>query len=557
MGVYSYRSASRLAENSRWVAHTHEVLGGLSALYADVVAVESARRAYVITADPAQAERVRATAQTVRGRVPELRHLIADNPRQQALLGRLEARINARLAQIDATMAARRQEPGNREGQAAATLTGTRATDEIRGTLAEMFDEERGLLGRRGVEAERSLRRAQWVIGIGSISAGLLVGVASLLFHRESVHRERAEAELRRREALYRAVLSQFPNGAVLLFDGDLRYRLAEGRALEASGLSKAGLEGRTIWEALPADTATAIEPAYRAALAGQATSFEVPFADRHYAVQVSPLAGGGEAIGMVVSMDVTEKKQAQDDVLRLNWELGQKVAETVATNQELEAFSYSVSHDLRAPIRHIGGYVEMLNRRSAHVLDETAQRHLQTIARASKHMGQLIDDLLAFSRMSRTELMRASVPLGSVANEVIESLRPELEGRHVEWKVNGLPEVTGDRAMLRIVINNLVSNAVKYTRPRPQAVIEIGSAVAPPGEVVLFVKDNGVGFDMQYADKLFAPFQRLHGEREFPGTGIGLATVQRIVHRHGGRIWAESAVGQGATFLFTIGGEA
>jgi len=557
IGADSYLNALRLAENYRGVAHTHEVLSILSALYADVLDAAASRRGYALTGDEGHAERVRAAEQSIRSRLADLRRLTDDNPRQQ---GRLEPLVIQRIAQIQGAIARRRQHPHDREEQAAATLEGTRETDEIRAALGGMFAEEQALLSQRAADVEASLRRTKWVIVLGSTTAGLLVAIASFLFHREFLQRERAEANLRRSEALYRAVLSQFPNGAVLLFDRDLRYRLAEGQGLQQVGLSKAGLEGRTIWEALPAETSAAIEPAYRAALAGQATSFEIPFGGRHYSVHVSPLAGApGQTLGMVVSLDITPRKLAQDDVLRLNAELERKVAEATAANQELEAFSYSVSHDLRAPIRHINGFVDMLRRRLGTGLDETAQRHLQTIARASRHMGELIDDLLAFSRMGRGELIQARVSLGSLAREVIEGLRPEMDGRSIEWKVDGLPDVTGDPAMLRIVLTNLVANAVKYTRPRTRALIEIGPAAGAPGEVVLFVKDNGVGFEMKYADKLFGVFQRLHRSEEFEGTGIGLATVRRIVHRHGGRTWAEASVDGGATFYVALpapGGE-
>jgi CHASE3 domain sensor protein len=206
--------------------------------------VESARRGYVLTGDETQAERSRTTAAAVRGRVAELRRLTADNPRQQALLDRLEPLTVRRLAQIEESIEQRRRSPDDRAAQSAATMAGTRATDEIRGALGEMFEEERTLLGRRDAEVSGSLRRTRWVITLGSVSAGLLVGVASLLFTCESLQRQRAEREVRRREALYRAVLSQFPNGAVLLYDRDLRYRLAEGRGLEAVGCRSRGSRG-------------------------------------------------------------------------------------------------------------------------------------------------------------------------------------------------------------------------------------------------------------------------------------------------------------------------
>jgi PAS domain S-box-containing protein len=554
IGLHSYRSTLGVVESAAWVAHTHEVVSHLWSLSSDVVTVESRRRAYALTGDEEQVERAHASGASANENLERLRHLTADNPRQQERLDRLDRLVAGRLARVEESVDRLRHAPADRASQAEATTAASRANDEIRSVIREMLDEESALRDRRHADVQASLRRTKWVITLGGVSAGLLVGLASFFFYRESHHRQRAEAELRRREALYRAVLSQFPNGAVLLFDRELRYRLAEGQGLAMVGLSKAGLEGHTIWEALPPETCAAIEPAYRAALGGQATSFEVPFRGRHYAVQVSPLATEGhETLGMVVTQDITERRRAEDEVRRLNTELYAKILETTSANQELEAFSYSVSHDLRAPIRHINGFVDMLQRRSASALDETAQRHLNTIARASRHMGQLIDDLLAFSRMGRGELTRNRVSLGSLAREVIEAMRPELDGRSIEWRVDGLPDVTGDAAMLRVVLGNLLSNAVKYTRPRAQAVIEIGAVAAEPGEVVLFVKDNGVGFDMQYADKLFGVFQRLHRSDEFEGTGIGLATVRRIVHRHGGRTWAEASLGGGATFFVAL----
>ena len=554
IGADTYRRALAVADNARRVAHTHEVVSHLWSLSSDIVTVESRRRAYVLTGDEDHVGRAHASAASAQDNLQRLRRLTADNPRQQERLDRLDRFVAARLADVDQSIERFRRNPADRSAQADATSASARANDEIRAVVREMLDEEAALLDGRNADVRASLRRTKWIIALGGVAAGVLVGVASFLFYRESRHRERAEAELRRREALYRTVLGQFPNGAVLLFDRELRYRLAEGQGLAAVGLTKAGLEGRTIWEALPPETCAAIEPAYRAAIAGEPTFFEVPFGGRYFVVQVSPLSlEGEERLGMVVTQDITERKQAEDQVRHLNTELYAKIVEATSANQELEAFSYSVSHDLRAPIRHINGFVDMLQRRSASALDETAQRHLNTIARASRHMGQLIDDLLGFSRMGRGDLARSRVSLGSLAREVIEEMRPELDGRAIEWKVNGLPDVTGDPAMLRVVMGNLLSNAVKYTRPRERAVIEVGQATGHPGEVVVFVKDNGVGFEMQYADKLFGVFRRLHRSEEFEGTGIGLATVRRIVHRHGGRAWAEATLDGGATFFVAL----
>ena len=247
-----------------------------------------------------------------------------------------------------------------------------------------------------------------------------------------------------------------------------------------------------------------------------------------------------------LIHHDITNRRRAAAE-LRRQGELLQ------AANKELEAFSYSVSHDLRAPLRHIDGYAALLSKTAGQSLNDKAQRYLQTISESAKQMGQLIDDLLVFSRMGRQEMLRSTVNLNQLIKTVIHDLRLDLQARAISWTIGSLPEVPGDPAMLRQVFMNLISNAVKFTATRPTPSIEIGATRQFPGEVTIFVRDNGVGFDMQYVNKLFGVFQRLHRNDEFEGTGIGLANVRRIIHRHGGRTWAEGKVDQGATFYLSL----
>jgi light-regulated signal transduction histidine kinase (bacteriophytochrome) len=253
---------------------------------------------------------------------------------------------------------------------------------------------------------------------------------------------------------------------------------------------------------------------------------------------------------------DVHELREAREALARSHAELEQRVeqrtAALAAANRELEAFSYSVSHDLRAPLRHVIGFIKLLDQSAGASLDEKSRRYVQTIAEAAQCMGTLIDDLLAFSSIGRAQMTETAVSLRTLVDEALRELAPETAGRHIDWHIGVLPEVHGDPALLRSAVVNLLSNAIKYTRRRDPARIEIDCG-EQDGETVCFVRDNGAGFDMRFADKLFGVFQRLHRVEEFEGTGIGLANVRRIIQRHGGRIWAQAEVDCGATFYFSL----
>jgi two-component system sensor histidine kinase/response regulator len=252
------------------------------------------------------------------------------------------------------------------------------------------------------------------------------------------------------------------------------------------------------------------------------------------------------------LQQEIAERARIAGEVSKLNMVLEQRNEDLTAANSDLEAFSHSVSHDLRMPLRHIQAYVSMIEESALSRLNADEQRRLKGVREAAQRMSQLIDDLLAFARIGRTAMCRSPVDLNSLVKAVITELQPEIKNRKVEWTLQQLPYISGDRPLLHQVFLNLLANAVKYTRTRAQARIQV-FAVEQDDEIIVGVKDNGVGFDAAYSDKLFGVFQRLHSATEFEGTGVGLANVRRIVQRHGGRTWAESVINEGATFYFSL----
>ncbi|MGA9121480.1 MAG: PAS domain S-box protein [Bacteroidota bacterium] len=384
---------------------------------------------------------------------------------------------------------------------------------------------------------------------------GKIIGASKIA--RDISDRKRAEKALRIANERFRNTLDNLLEGCQII-DFDYRYLYVNGAAARQGRHREEELSGSSMSEAYPGIETTRMYALLRKCMEERVpvhmtNEFTFPDGTKGwFDLSMEPVPEGV----FILSEDVTNEKNMEVELEKhrehLEELVKERTAQLEAVNKELEAFSYSVSHDLRAPLRHIDGFADLLQKHAQEKLDDQGHRYVRIIADAAKQMGVLIDELLLFSRMGRAAMHLTPVDFNMLVEESIRGLQWELQGRRLQWTVDPLPKVSGDPTMLRLVFENLLSNAIKYTRPRERAEVRIGSV---PGseEIVFYVHDNGVGFDMKYADKLFGVFQRLHSASEFEGTGIGLANVRRIINRHGGRTWAEGEVEKGATFFFSL----
>jgi PAS domain S-box-containing protein len=545
---FGWRHAGRTQQAAEWVAHTHKMQANRNLLLSLVLDIELGQRGYVLTGQPVFLEGFEGAVNRVIQQERRLEELTHDEE-QKANLSALKPLIAERIDFARRTMELRKNSGIEAAGQEIATLKGKQLTDEIRARFALMDARTEVLLHERSAAARREARsaRVMTIAGTG-LSVTLLIAVFALVL-RENRLRQRAQDQLDRFFTLSLDLL------CIASADGYFKHvNPAFARTL---GWSVEEILARPFLDFVhPDDHAATLREVERQVVAGEPVlQFENRYRhqDGSWRVLSWKSVPGPGGLLYAAARDVTERNQAEEAIKRLNSELGRRAAQLEGANKELEAFSYSVSHDLRAPLRHIDGYANLLTDAASDKLDETARRYLGVIADASKRMGQLIDDLLAFSRSGRQEMRLAECDLDALLRQVLRDLQGETAGREVNIITRALPRVPADPALLRQVLANLVGNALKYTRKRPQALIEIGLTQETDAEWVFGVRDNGAGFDPQYAHKLFGVFQRLHSARDFEGTGVGLANVRRIIARHGGRTWAEGAVDQGAAFYFSL----
>jgi PAS domain S-box-containing protein len=550
IGVLAHRNAERFREAGRLVTHTREVLDALDRLHRGLREAESGRRAYVITAEEGHLAAYRMGVSAVPPALEQVARLTADDAVQRARLERLRPAVEARLSNLEESLRSSREQPGDKATQVALTESGTGAMTAVLHLIDEMKDAETLLMSTRQKAAEAASRRADltYLVGLG---AGLVfLAVAVVLLSREIADRAKAERELDRFFTLSLDLL------AIASFDGFFkRMNPAWKKAL---GYEERELLSRPFIEFIhPDDHEKTLAEARKLASTGEDTlAFENRYRhqDGSYRTILWNTAADRESgLLYAAARDVTKEREAEAEIHRLTEQLSQRLRETEAANKELEAFSYSVSHDLRAPLRSVDGFSQALLEDFGPELPEKAQDYLGRIRRATQRMGELIDALLTLARVSRAEIRIEPTDLTAIAGQVLLDLRKAEPGRRVDVTIADGLVAEGDPRLLRTAVENLLQNAWKFTGKKEQARIEMGVDGAKDGKRVFFVKDDGAGFDPRYSGKLFGAFQRLHGQGDFPGTGIGLATVQRVVHRHGGEVWAEGRPDHGATFFFTL----
>lgn len=545
------------------VAHTRQALEKLGDISTKLSEVESAARSFAISGKQAHLNPFYTAAKAVPLQVEEVKLLLRDDPSQVKALSDIEPIIAQHLKvmkdMVEMGSGNKIQNLFRGSGQRGLTDEGYTLMEQIRATLNRLEKLQRARLDQEQTQVATKAQQVTMTTQAGSLLAGMLVmGCGAFAFRATHKH-GKAEEKLGR-------LLGSMPDALVIL-NAEGKIIGSNAHAEKLFGYSDQELQGASMALLVP-ERLRQSQRQYYAAYFSQgggrvpATTLELCGLHkdgREFPIEVStkPLAAEKGLLVTSAIRDITGRKQAEQQISQLNKELEHRALELETANKELEAFSYSVSHDLRSPLQNIESFSQILMEDYANRLDNEGQDYVKRLRGSCQHMEDIIDALLALSNMMRAELRVAHLDLSALGQAVAADLKQKDPDRPVDWVIAEGLSADGDEQLLRVVLENLFGNAWKFTAKRPRARIEFGALPQSNGARTYFVRDDGAGFDMARAANMFTPFKRLHEQSEFRGTGIGLATVQRVIHRHGGKIWAEGVVDHGATFCFTLAGEA
>lgn len=557
----SYVALVRQLEDRDSIIRTHVILEKLGAVRSNVAEAEGGERGYLLNEDDGYLAPYGQAVRDLRNNVRELRRLTADNPVQRKAANELDRMVAARLEFLEQGIQARYQQRPGTPASATQEGAGKQHRQGINSLIAAIKEEEDRLLAQRSHALESSTRKTKMTLGVLAGLSFIFICSAGLIVQKEITARARVENQFRS--------LLEFAPDAMVIVNQKGAIVLVNAQTEKVFGYSRRELVRQSVEMLIPLRfhqqqaghrSGFLADPKIRPIGAGlelyglRKDGVEFPME-----VSLSPLETAEGRLISCAIRDITDRKQTQEalrhqaeGVERHRRELANYNAELTTANQELEAFSYSVSHDLRGPLRSIDGFSLALLEDCGDKLDAQGKDYLHRVRASTQRMGLLIDDILNLSQVTRAEMRHERVDLSGIVRSVLRQLAEAQPDRHVEVTIKEGLSANGDSRLLEIALENLLGNAWKFTCKMEIAHIQFGEAPSN-GTPIFYVRDDGAGFDSAYAKRMFGAFQRLHGKDEFPGTGIGLATVQRIVYRHGGRIWAKGTVGGGATFYFTL----
>jgi len=551
----SRRSGREFLEATAEVRQTRDVLEKLADITSRLENVESAARDFAISGAQSHLDPFYIAADAVPQKIAELKVLLKSDPAQLRILVEIEPVISKHLAVMKSMVELGSKHVFRAVGQRDLTAEGYALMERIRETFSKLESNQRARLDQEQSTMAAAADRVSLMSLAGNLWATLLVLVCGICAVRAV--RERGKAQ----EALDR-LLGSLPD-AIVIVSAEGKIVSSNERTENLFGYTVKELQGQSLAMLVPErfrQTQRQYYAAYFSSRGDRASAGTIELSGLHkdgreFPIEISTKQLAGKK-GMLVTSairDVTQRKQTEQQVRRLNEELELRAAELETSNKELEAFSYSVSHDLRSPLQSIDGFSQILLQDYGNRLDVDGRDYLERLRGSCQRMDEIIEALLALSNMTRMELQMQAVDLSALAQGVSAEFQQKDPNRLVDWVIAPGLTAHGDAKLLSVVLENLFGNAWKFTAQRPRARIEFGAMPQADGKRAYFVRDDGAGFDMARAENLFTPFKRLHDQGEFRGTGIGLATVQRVIRRHRGKIWADGVVNHGATFCFTL----